>query len=318
MVFIEKIKKWCVYEHVFPNGKRYIGITSKRPKARWDKGRGYKSRNSPVYRAVLKYGWDNIEHNILFKDLTQEQAFEKEKELIAEYKTNITRYGPDYGYNLTDGGEGALGHQVPEELKQKTRNRLLGKTGKECPNSRPVVCDGVEYESLTDFKVKNGNPKGNIRAWLRGEVGMPKFWYDKKLHYKHLGFEIVRQSEVTENRNRKVAVGDIVFSNLEECGKYLGVAASSISLYLNNKEAPPKRIVDSNLRYEDEEFHIFKENNPKSPGRKLKYECEGIIFESQKKLAEYLGVKPATLNSWLKGKNQMPKYIVNKNIKSIE
>lgn len=31
---------------------------------------------------------------------------------------------------------------------------MLGKTGKECPNSRPVICDGVEYESLTDFKIK--------------------------------------------------------------------------------------------------------------------------------------------------------------------
>lgn len=318
MIIIVKNKKWCVYEHLFPNGKRYIGITSKRPKARWDKGRGYKSRNSPVYNAILKYGWDNIEHIILFENLTQDQAFEKEKELIAKYKTNITRYGEDYGYNLTDGGEGTLGHKVSEKSKEKSKNRLLGKTGKDCPNSRVVICDGIEYESLTDFKSKNGNPKGNIGGWLRGEVGMPKYWYDKKLHYKDLGFEVVRLSEITENRYRKVAVGNIIFSNLEECGKYLGITASSVSLYLNNKETPPKRIIDSNLRYEDEDFHIFKENNSHSPGRKIRYECEGMLFESQKELAEYLGIKTATLNSWIKGKNKMPEYIANKNIKCIE
>ena len=34
-------KKFCVYEHVFPNGKRYIGITSKKPEARWENGSGY-------------------------------------------------------------------------------------------------------------------------------------------------------------------------------------------------------------------------------------------------------------------------------------
>nr|DAE59942.1 MAG TPA: intron associated endonuclease [Caudoviricetes sp.] len=271
-----------------------------------------------MYNAILKYGWENIEHNILFENLTQEEAQEKEKELIAQYKTNIRRYGDDFGYNLTDGGEGTLGHFVPESLKQKSKDRLLGKTGKDCPNSRPVICDGTEYESLTDFKEKNENPKGDVGSWLKGIVGMPKYWYDKKLYYKDLGFEVVKLSKFSEKRNRKVAVGDIIFNNLEECGEYLGVTASSVSLYLNNKETPPQKIINSNLRYEDEDFHIFKESTPGFPGRKIKYECEGITFESQKKLAEYLGVKPGTLNAWLKGKNPMPEYIINKNINCIE
>lgn len=137
-----------------------------------------------MYNAILKYGWENIEHNILFENLTQEEAQEKEKELIAQYKTNIRRYGDDFGYNLTDGGEGTLGHFVPESLKQKSKDRLLGKTGKDCPNSRPVICDGIEYESLTDFKQKNNYPKGNLTGWLNGKVEMPKYWYDKNFIIK--------------------------------------------------------------------------------------------------------------------------------------
>jgi hypothetical protein len=70
-------KKFCVYEHLFPNGKRYIGITSKRPEARWEGGTGYDKDHQPVmYNAIQKYGWDNIEHNILFTDLTEEKAKE--------------------------------------------------------------------------------------------------------------------------------------------------------------------------------------------------------------------------------------------------
>lgn len=254
----------------------------------------------------------------MFENLTQEEAQEKEKELIAKYKTNVRRYGDGFGYNLTDGGEGTLGHVVPESLKQKNKDRMLGKTGKDCPNSRPVICNGIEYESLTDFKEKNGNPKGNISSWLTGKIGMPKYWYDKKLYYKDLGFDIVKLSQVSQNRYRRVMADDIVFNTLEECGKYLGVTASSISLYLNNQKSPPKSVINHNLRYEDEEFHEFKKSILNHSGHKIKYICDNQIFESQAKLAKYLNVKTATLNSWLIGKNLMPIEIQNKNIKCIE
>lgn len=245
---------------MFPNGKRYIGITCKRPKARWDKGRGYKRRNIPIYNAILKYGWENIEHIILFENLTEEEAKNKEIELIAKYKTNIHRYGDDFGYNLTDGGDGTTGHSMSEEQREFSRLRKLGKKGKDCPNSRPVICDGIEYESLTDFKEKNGNPKGNLAGWLNGKVGMPEYWYNKMLCYKDLGFDIIKKSQVSKNRYRKVAADDIVFNTLEECGEYLGVSASRICLYLNNKRSPPENIIAHNLRYEDEDFHEFKKN----------------------------------------------------------
>lgn len=69
--------------------------------------------------AINKYGWNNIEHVILFEGLTQEEACNKEIELIAEYKTNIHRYGNKYGYNMTDGGEGTFGHKVSDETIEK-------------------------------------------------------------------------------------------------------------------------------------------------------------------------------------------------------
>lgn len=211
-----------------------------------------------------------------------------------------------------------MGHKSSDKVKEGNRVRLLGKVGKDCVNSRPVICDGIEYESLTDFKQKNNYPKGNLTGWLNGKVGMPKYWYDKKLHYKDLGFDIVFLSKVSEARYKKVVADNLTFDTLEECAKYLGTTASNISLYLNNKKSPPKKIIEHNLHYEDEQFHIFKEPKDNYKGRKIKYECDGKIFESQKKLAEYLNVKPSTLNLWLRGKNPIPKNIQNKNIKSIE
>lgn len=195
---------------------------------------------------------------------------------------------------------------------------MLNKTGKDCPNSRPVICDGIEYESLTEFKEKNNYLKGNLNGWLNGVVGMPKYWYDKKLHYKDLGFDIVKLTKVSENRYRKVMADDLIFNTLQECADYLGTKPVNLSLYLNGKKSPPIEIIQHNLRYEGEEFHKFKEPDRSRLGRKVKYECDGYIFESQKELSQYLGVKQGTLYSWLKGINKMPFKIKNKNIKRIE
>lgn len=91
---------YCVYKHTCPNGKVYIGITSLEPEKRWNKGRGY-SNNYHFFNAIIKYGWDNIDHSILHRDLPQSVAQSIEAQLIAQYHSN----NPQYGYNCTVGGE---------------------------------------------------------------------------------------------------------------------------------------------------------------------------------------------------------------------
>lgn len=110
---------FIVYKHTFPNKKVYIGITNRQPKARWRKdGSGY--INSPrMNNAIKKYGWENIEHEILFEGLTKEEAEQKEKELIEQYKSNQR----EFGYNIANGGC----HQgkISEETKQKIREKNI-------------------------------------------------------------------------------------------------------------------------------------------------------------------------------------------------
>jgi group I intron endonuclease len=110
---------YVVYKHTCPNGKVYIGITSISPARRWQRGKNYIT-NSYFYRAIQKYGWDAIKHEILFDGLSKEEASSKEIELIALYKSNQR----DYGYNICYGGE----INIPsEETRMRMGNSRRGK-----------------------------------------------------------------------------------------------------------------------------------------------------------------------------------------------
>lgn len=78
----------CVYKHTFPNGAVYIGRTNQAPEDRWLDGWGY--RNSPLmFKAILKFGWDNIQHEIIEDGLTTEESELLERELIEEYSNMV-------------------------------------------------------------------------------------------------------------------------------------------------------------------------------------------------------------------------------------
>lgn len=113
------LNKYYVYMHTSPSNKKYIGITSKNPPSdRWKNGNGY-SHNKHFSNAIKKYGWENFKHEILFSDLSYEEATSKEIELIAYYKSNIDKYG----YNKTTGGE--VGKKLSEESIEKMRTNSI-------------------------------------------------------------------------------------------------------------------------------------------------------------------------------------------------
>ena len=112
---------YTVYLHRFPNNKVYIGITSLKPSRRWKNGQGYKNKQPLIYRAINKYGWNNIEHILLFENLSKEEAESKEIELIKVYDST----NPLKGYNTESGG--SVNKHLSEATKEKLRQANLGK-----------------------------------------------------------------------------------------------------------------------------------------------------------------------------------------------
>lgn len=113
------VDNYCVYTHIAPNGKCYIGITCQEPIKRWHGGSGYREQPK-FYNAIKKYGWNNFYHGVLLKNISKEHACAIERYLIDFFDTI------DNGYNQTSGGECGYTFHHDDETKEKIRQSKLG------------------------------------------------------------------------------------------------------------------------------------------------------------------------------------------------
>ena len=216
---------YTVYQHKNKiNGKIYIGITMQEPEKRWRKGKGYKS--SPYfYSAIQKYGWDNFEHNILFTELTKEEACLKEQELIKQFDS----MNREHGYNSTSGGDV---FSMNEETKQKISQAMMGnKNGLGHPCSEEKKKKISEAQRGREF-TKEHKQKLSEAAKNR-HVPCSK---DKK--------------QILKEKSHKKPVYceelDKVFESVQECGRQLGIPATNISKLCNGRG---KTLKGYHLRY---------------------------------------------------------------------
>lgn len=234
----KKMKRYIVYEHLFPNGKRYFGITCKKDaKKRWENGFGYTKTKQPVmYNAIKKYGWENILHLILFEDLTKKQANEKEKELIKKYKTNCKKYGNEFGYNMTDGGDGTCGHICSTEARTKISEAHKRKRmGSKNHMSKPIICDGKKYESTSIFCHNYGLCCSTVEKWLHGKAKMPLKWYYKGLCYENQKDLIIPQEKP---HNYQIKYDNQIFNSQSEFAKYINKSPAQICKWIKTDSIP--------------------------------------------------------------------------------
>jgi len=144
-----------VYCHTTPNNKKYIGITQQSVKKRWQNGRHY-AACSAFNRAIKKYGWDNIKHEILWEGLNKKEAEIKEIELIIYHKTTNN----NYGYNIEDGGNAS--GAMSEETKKKLRNKALGR--------RHNAETKLKLSKINKGKILSENTKEKIRHAISKKV----------------------------------------------------------------------------------------------------------------------------------------------------
>lgn len=147
-------RRWCVYKHTNKiNGKVYIGQTGNIPQRRWQsKGNGYRG-NPAFWRAIQKYGWDNFEHEIVFDNLTLEEANQLEIKLIAEYNSTDS----NCGYNLTYGGKNG---KHSEETKKKISEAQRGEKGNNWGKRGELSARyGIKHTEEARRKMRENSPR---------------------------------------------------------------------------------------------------------------------------------------------------------------
>lgn len=234
----EQEKTYKVYKIISPSGKIYIGITSQTLRRRFMNGYGYKDCPA-IYKAIQKYGWANMRHEILFSGLTKKEAEGKEIELIAYYKSNNKRYG----YNIENGGNVPGTHS--EETKRKISEKNKGRTfSQESLDKMKEAHKGTNQGNKNPFfgKKHSEETKKNHSAFMVGnKYNLGNHHTDEFKKMKSLQMS-EKYSNGGNPRCKKVLHfdknGNLIktFFSLREAARFKNVSPATMLKFVNNKD----------------------------------------------------------------------------------
>lgn len=284
-------KQWCVYVHTnMINGKKYVGITCD-TKRRWNNGWGYQ-RNPRFWSAIKHYGWNNFKHEILVENLLFEEATQLEQEFIIALDSKA------HGYNMTDGGEGFKGGKLSKETKNKLSELRKGKT--------------ASFET----KQKLSEAKRGKSTAKKGQKMSEKQKEDISLSLTKYFSDTNNRKKKQEESPTKISVqykGE-VFPSINELARYLNVTSDKVFGWISGKYFLPEEYVKNKLflaGFEPEYEQVLN--------RASKHViCDNIVFRTVKQCAEYYGINPDTMRSWLCGKAKIRKDFVEKGLSYID
>ena len=231
---------YTVYCHTFPNGKRYIGITNQEPERRWRSGKGYIGQ--VVYDAILKYGWSNIKHDILFTGLSKEEAEKKEIELIKALETDSHKRG----YNVESGGNTA---RLSEDTKDKLR-----KIKRDYYKSHKHFNAGKHWSEETKRKISESNKgkkmseaqKNFLRERFKGKNNP---MYNVKMDPAHK--EKLQAACIAATSKKCICIEtQVVYVSIAEASRKTGINSRTIG-YVCNKDPKYKTAGGYHWRYEE-------------------------------------------------------------------
>jgi group I intron endonuclease len=136
------------------NDKIYIGISSNLQR-RWQEHLRADGMCTYLHKAIKKYGKDNFKFSHIADAFTWKDACEIEKMLILEMDTKAPK-----GYNLTLGGDGALGFKHTDEEKKRRSER--------CPTRNPDIAKLIADKQRG---TKRPNSSGNNNA-MYNRIGL--------------------------------------------------------------------------------------------------------------------------------------------------
>lgn len=164
-----------LYQLLFPNGKKYIGITSKTAEERFKEHCCLAHNKGMCQKAIHKYGKENVIIKVLATVDNWELLCLAEIEAIEKYKTR-----PPNGYNLTLGGEGVVGNvlSIESRLKMsesgKRRPKMSSETRKKLSISSTGRKVSAEHkEILRMLRTGKPLPREQVEKMRLAKIGKP-------------------------------------------------------------------------------------------------------------------------------------------------
>lgn len=223
---MEEQQNWCIYKHTNKtNGKVYIGQSKGHPELRWGKnGTNYKS-SILFYRAIQKHGWDNFSHEILFTNLTEQEANLLEIKTITEYNA----CDPKHGYNIREGGKnGSLSESTKEKLRIANTGKILSE------ETKHKIAESMRGESNPFYgKHHTETTKQKMREAKNNVSGENNPMYGK-LHSEETK-EKIRQKKLSSHMSLETK---LKISTPVKC-------VETEEIYISTKEASRKLNLDS-------------------------------------------------------------------------
>ena len=209
-------KNYTVYMHICPNSKKYIGITKLNPKYRWKNGYGYNDNNH-FKNAINKYKWENIDHKILYTNLSKEEAEQKEIELINHYKAN----NPKFGYNIDNGGNhcGSRSEKTKNKISKNNARFWLNKSRNEETRQKISIANKGKTRTLEQRKKQSELSKG-----------INNNFYGHKM-------SLSTKNKIIKSNSKKVLCLETkkIYSSITEASKNTNIKIASISYCCNGK-----------------------------------------------------------------------------------
>ena len=227
----ESLNHWIIYMYTFPNGKRYIGKT-KRTLAQRQKYNftGYESC-TVLWKAIQKYGVENIEQEVLFEDdMTDERASRLEQISIFLFKTNCNKFSnPKFGYNLTDGGDGLVGWR-PDEKRLEVLKAQMYEFAERRRGTHPS-----EETRKKQSDAKKGKKRGPLSEITKQKISKANS-RENMSEETHIRRSNSKKKPVIAIH--RITKEEIIFTSCDEVADYFNVGSSTVSRWCKKLRKP--------------------------------------------------------------------------------
>lgn len=332
------MKKFIVYKYTnLHNGLIYIGITSQGLEKRWKDG--YRS-NKRLQYAIDKYGKKNFKREILYSNLTKEEACQLEIETIALLNTT----NPRIGYNISIGGTAPMYNrkhtkETREKLSMLNKKENNGFYGKHhdrhnMPNNIKIIClnnnkifDSISLASeyminigcvnctwqniqnaINENQMYAGKTKdGELLFWSKYDESKPMSYYkelfDKKKE-KKANYTLPFKNKVVD------IINNIIYDGAKEAAEIIGCHHSKITSCCNGIRATCCGTIflyekDYIALSQEEKFEIIMERWDKSRGNPIVCLNTGKIYKNQKEATQDVHLKYSDgILKYLKGESE--------------